>query len=314
MWRIRQLAVFAIPLAIGACATVSPEQRSFYDRQLERLRSQSVSVIGDGCVVRDDVGDEDYVLIEASRHVAEAATSKSAAYLGGHGLSPRTQVAPFVCGGGVPLLSAHTGGGFLAADMKGSPVTERQLPLSLTDTVRADSALAQAYRDMLTRAENAVVKSEPASNLPMAAPLNLTADQRERLKTAGKAPNVWIVRGEGTQVSAGKTIGTGLVTAALSLGTVVATVGDGYRFEVALVDLDKNQIVWVNHVPVQGGDPASATTYYSDWVRDAFAPFIGDTATEVTQPARAKSPASASPEASAATVERRSGTVAGMAS
>ncbi len=276
MHPIRGFAGLALAVLVSACASISPQERAFYDQQTTRLREQGVGLVGDGCVYRDDVGDDDYVLLKASRDFGEAVTRRSYAYLGSHGMVPRTKETPFVCGGGPLGIHRLPNQDMLAAQSSGAQRKALHMPLPLIDAVSRDPALAAAYHAMIAKAENAVVRGDAASNTPVAVPLGLTDDQRARLKAAIKAPNVWIVRGAGAQVSMGKSIGTGLITAALTLGTVAVIVMDGYRFDVALVDLDKNQVVWTKHVPVQAGDPASGMIQNGDWVRGAFAPFISE--------------------------------------
>ncbi len=267
-----------IAILITACASISPEARIFYTQQMARLSTQGVSVVGDGCVIRDEVSDDDYVLLKASREVGKTVTRSASDYLTSRGVQVKAKIAPFLCGGDAAHMSRSPDKSCLVAETKDEEPKRARLPIPCADDVRGDSTLADAYRALLEKGENTEVKLDAATKVPVARPLGLNGEQLARLKNEIADPNVWIVHGVGSQVSIGKSIGTAVLTTALSLGTMSIMVGDGYGFDVALVDLDKNQIVWSNHAYGLAGDPTRASSFDANWAKMAFAPFIPEVA------------------------------------
>lgn len=88
----------AVLLAAVGCTTVTPKQRAEYDQQSARLVTEEVSVVSDGCVIRDEVGDDDYLLRLASQDVGHKVANSASDYLKQRGIAVSTVMTPFICG------------------------------------------------------------------------------------------------------------------------------------------------------------------------------------------------------------------------
>lgn len=264
-------------LLLSACAGFSPEQRSFYDQRLSQIAAGQTGLVSDGCVVRDEVGD-DYVLRQSSEAVGRAVGTATAEYLKQRGIPVAVAVTPFVCGVAVDL-DAKT---MPVAEVQGAERAPTALPIALNERVRSDPALAEAYQKLIRD----VVKSAPTPDveagqaLPTPARLSLREEQRSRLRSELGVPDIWVVRAGGMQVSFGKTLGMALLTAAVSGGASggafisYSMPVDGNGYDVALVNLDSSEIVWRKRLLVQRGDPANVGNYTGEWAGNVLDPFI----------------------------------------
>jgi len=302
---------------LGACATASTRptvpEKSFFEQQEERLTAEGASIVSDGCVLRDEVGTPDFIIKSASQTAGEAAAKSLADVLRSSGRSPVVEVTPFVCGGHFPGLALYvtTSGPsnpynsetqqFAGTDAPSGGSVDRRpawpvaqtakdkpkpsnLPIALVQTVQDTPALADAYSAMLEKSENADIRFTSDGLTPDTHPLGLSDEQLSLLKSALKSANVWIVRGGGTEVSVGETIGVATLSAMATLGTVSVAPGSAGRIDVALVDLNHNLLLWTQH-SVFRGDPGKAGLYTATQLAPLLAPFIsnGDTKAAVAK-------------------------------
>jgi hypothetical protein len=147
-------------------------------------------------------------------------------------------------------------------------------PLPLTDRVRVNAALAAAYRQLL--ADVARVPSGGASSGSES--LGINQEQSALLMADVGSPTVWVLEVGGTQVSAAKSMGVGMLSGVATLLTFgvgfVAMPVDAIGYQVALVDLQSRQIVWRKPPSQMRRDPGDMASYDADWAKAAFTPLI----------------------------------------
>lgn len=263
------------------CATIkpTPEQRVYYDQNVEMLRGENVGLIFDSCVVRDEVG-QDYVLRMATEEISDAMHSSVNYYLQSSGYKIAASRAPFICGSVTPDEGSDTATLKMADYVDEDPI-ETAFPIPQLEELEEQPELGGAYRDIIryvTEAEPSTSKDSP-SREGRAAELELDPENVRLLREAVGTDFVWVVRAGGVQVSAGKSFGTGLLTGLLSAGlsggalimTQSSVAGNGY--DVALVDLAENSLIW-KKAKASRGDPTDPALYNYNWARALFVPFL----------------------------------------
>ena len=168
------------------------------------------------------------------------------------------------------------------ADNSESTPVETKLPIPMLDRVRDNPTLSGAYHQMIIKVVDAVAadSKESPSRQGETTPLGLTPEQLATLKQDLGYDHVWVVRAGGAQVSTAKTIGVGTLTTVLSLalsgGTYVymSAPVDGKGYDIALLNLDANAIVWKKRLQGQAGDPTAIGTYNATWAKSLFDPFL----------------------------------------
>ena len=91
------LALAAITIVSGCATTASPEARLAYDKTQQNLKTQPVSIISDGCLIRVEMGKND-ILYEQSNLTSLAMMATVEEALGEKSLKVSRTTAPFVCG------------------------------------------------------------------------------------------------------------------------------------------------------------------------------------------------------------------------
>lgn len=259
----------ALALLLCGCASVSPQQRSYYDQQAQHLRSQPMAIVADSCILRDEIGD-DYVLRQATQQIGEQVTQALSSHLTAAGYQVRRTSTPFLCGylsGAMPNSEI--------ADAAGGSRSSVQLPVVLATDLQADALGSAAYRNLLTRSIE--TKDTSSGKEPAAVPLELNATEAALLRTRLGASRVWVLHYGGVEVSTGKSIGVALLTSALTLGATGGAAGfysfpiSGAGYTIALVDLDERQILWKKQVGAQqgGGQPTQ-----KNWAANMLDPFM----------------------------------------
>lgn len=267
-------------LALTACASVSQQQRAYLDAQLQRASSKPSTLVADGCVIRDEIGD-DYILRRASIDVGNAVAASSKGYLSSRGVRVARTVVPFACGSADTAVTSLP----VAENKSSALVRNAAVPIPLLPSLSGDLDLTNAYRQLLQQ----TVQSDPvgASGLagkdlsgPDSARQFSLSDEYARVLRQQLGDQVWVVRAGGRQVSMGKTIGvsvlTAVLTAGLTGGAAVAssTVADGNGYDVALVDLTRREILWKKRLAVQAGDPGDPQMYGPTWAMTMFDPLL----------------------------------------
>lgn len=269
---------------LSACATnaVTPAQRTHFDAQLSRLSARPTALVADGCVVRDEVG-TDFVLRNPSDAAGRAVATSAEDFLRARGIGPQRTVVPFICG-----QYEGTEPSFLMADHASAKPAPQPLPLPIEAATQQNPALAAAYRSLLRAVADAPQLPDKGGQMSTVLPLN--AAERHVLRGALGADDVWIVSGSGVQVSAGKSIGTGVLTgvlaAALTGGMFVSSTMSvsGYGYMIALVDLRDGSMHWKKQQNAIQGEPTNVAVFNADWANKAFEPLVPATLVAVTAP------------------------------
>lgn len=300
LWRnYLQIALFAAAATLTACATVSPEQRAHLDAEALRLQGHPAALVTDGCILRDRLGDGDFVLRNASVEVGQAIARSAEQVLAEQGLPLSKKVTPFVCG--VALLEKDNQPVAVADTVDDETRDRVDLPIVLDDRLAADADLVAGYRALLESAVKA--PATPAAKAGVAPPqlttqLALDDAMVTRLKAEFGTSTVWVARVAGAQVSAGKSIGygmlTGLGSAILSGGTYIVTSQpiSGSGMDLVLIDLDDKRVRWKKSLSQQPGDPSKTESYDMAWARNMFDPLF-------PKPAKPATATQAPPAASA---------------
>jgi hypothetical protein len=272
---LRFIALCMLLLVSGCATTPDSTQRSYFDQQAATARQSPAAMVVDGCVFRDEIG-IDYVLRNASQDIGKKSADAASHYLNTNGHTISTTIVPFICG-----TSKGTEAIFVAEDI-GTPTVESQLPIPLVEQVRENPDLSKSYRELLVKVAEAIAadSKESLSRQGKSTSLGLTMEQVEILKRDVGGDQVWVLLAGGAQVSTAKSVGVGTLTTVLSLalsgGTYVymSTATDGYGYDVALLNLGTNQIIWKKSVKGQPGDPADTKIYTAEWAKNIFDPFI----------------------------------------
>lgn len=279
------LALLAVAgvLFIQGCATTVPsaEQIHYYRRYGVILQDEPASLILDGCVIRDQAG-ADYVLLQATEDISDAARNTAVGILEANGYEVAGSEIPFLCG---VIAPGDDGEAVMleAARYKGDEREEMAFPIVRFEQFSDDDRrLADAYHAMIQQMTTAEPSASRQSHARRGeeAPFTLDSGQAALLRDALGTDFVWIIRVGGVQVSTGKSLGTGFLTglmsAAISGGTFIYTEtavhGNGY--DIALVDLSDISVVWKKKMLVRHGNPASPGIYNGDWAKEAFSPFM----------------------------------------
>lgn len=269
---------------LSACATnaVTPAQRSHFDAQLSRLSARPAALVADGCVVRDEVG-TDFVLRSPSEAAGRAVARSAEDFLRARGIGPQRTVMPFVCG-----QYEGTEPTFPMADHASAKPAPQPLPLPIEATTQQNPALAAAYRSLLRAVADAPQLPEKGGQMSTVLPLDDA--QRHILRGALGVDDVWVVSGGGAQVSAGKSIGTGVLTGVLAVALtggmfVSSTMSvSGHGYTIALIDLRDGSMHWKKQQTGMQGDPTNVAVFSADWASKAFEPLVPATLVAGTVP------------------------------
>lgn len=220
---------------LSACATtkVSPEARSYYSQTQQTLHGQSASIIGDGCILRGELGTS-HILYEQSEIVIAGVTKALKDALTERNIQTDDTLLPFVCG-------AVTNDDLDGFDVKYTIDGEREkvsnYPL-LSSSNQYDTQTNNALRTLLLQVKATKASEDGAVNL------NLDATTRAQLQSTLGIDKVFIVSVEAYQPSFGKNM-------ALGMATLIATGGSSYlsaqlstTYDVYLVDLASNKLLW----------------------------------------------------------------------
>lgn len=268
---IRRSAVFLLFTGgLIGCSGISPQERQAYDSEQARLRANPMAMVVDGCILRNEIGSS-YLLRQDSVEKMAKVAGLSRSYLAQHGLAGLRVRQPFICG--APWFDAKSRPQFMADNKKTDPQPLQQLPVELTDSVRQDAQLAGAYQQLFLDAAKQLAEG---ASLPVTT--HLSEAQASSLVRDTGAKRLWVLSLAGTDVSAGKSLGMGMLTGVATVATfgigVVVVPTDGYSYHVALVDLDRRRITWRKSVIRGPGNPGDADTFDHEWVASVFTPFL----------------------------------------
>lgn len=257
-----------IPCLVGGtlfftgCATtsmqVSPEVLQQREILKTELKTKSVALLSDSCLLRSELGTS-HVAAQQSRQTAEKLSAEVKDQFNQYGVDVIVNAHPFLCGY-MPEQQLKKYDIKYDVDGKRQEIKYPVLNDSeLANNQQQNLAILHLYQAVnLQNAQQLENARYPKKAKPIGE-LNLTDDEQNTLKTFAQSPYLVLVSSAGVDVSFGKNF---LITG-LSAGIAVATLGagspmavfympaEGQTYTLNIVDLDKKKIVhgWSEHLP-----------------------------------------------------------------
>jgi hypothetical protein len=226
-------------LAAG-CAT-TPLPPDYYAGVTTPLASKKGIMIASGCAMRDEVG-SDFVLTEISDAHTELWHKTAAPYLAGYGLPLSGAPIRMTCAG---YKSDPKDKVFFAPNKDSvAQATPAVLPRIVGAEPAVEAATAQNLSDLFYAMKSARMPPLQRKGPPPRVKLKLDAAKLEHLRTATGADYAWLIATEESDVSMGKVVGSAVLTAVLTLGTVAVAPAGGRENTIALVDLANGTLLW----------------------------------------------------------------------
>jgi hypothetical protein len=236
-------ALAAAALLLTACATTPPEPTEFYQATARGLAAKRGLLLVTSCHLRDEVG-SDKILVEPSAAATESMRSGVSAYLTEYGLAPTGSVIRMMCAG--TPRDQSDGLQFIPNIAEKDKVSPGTLPHVFGEGSSVDGAFDPITAMQLNRLANdaytAILKK--TGDAQPRGRVWLKPEEIAQLRAATGADYVWVVASDSIEVSGGKTIGTAILTATLTLGTVAVAPTGGRQSMVALIDLENPAVIW----------------------------------------------------------------------
>lgn len=302
-------AAAAATVLLHGCATAPiPEPTEYYKSIENKVAQGKALVVVSGCALRDEVGEDLFLMDAASKRAHQFATSTTA-YLSRRAGTPVVGPVLLMCGGYKPDPMKPTLR--FAKDSK-APVEDGALPHAFDDaTFDAETVanLSKLFDEAYTMPNSVIAK---AGDTPPVKSIDLLWPQLDQIAKATGADYVWLVSGDSMEVSMGKVVGSAVLTAVLTLGMVASAPTGGSSTMAALVDVKGKQIVWkkmigtINgkmyaetqnygsrHSHVQSSTTGTSASMAGDdpWAIDLFAPLLDKAAAPAGLNVAAESPA-----------------------
>jgi len=241
------LALAAMTVFSGCATTTSPEVRSAYDKTQQNLKSQPVSIISDGCLIRIENGNNDIMYQQSnSASLAMAQTVKSK--LVEKGIKVNHISSPFICGSRTKEILTKMDI-VLTDGAKEQPNTAYPI-LSSTNTF--DSVTNKAYQDLY---KALIVSRKAVSDDPTDYPdLLLDSKSLQVIKKIEGANKIFVVLADGAQPSVGARVATGaigmlgMITGISNMDILVKS----QNYGIYLIDLETNQLKWSKVGDIEG--------------------------------------------------------------
>jgi len=241
------LALAVTAIFSGCATTTNPEVRSAYDQTQQSLKSEPVSIISDGCVIRIENGNNDIMYQQsdsASRAMAQTVKSK----LVEKGVKVNHISSPFICGARTKEILTKMDI-VLTDGAEEQPNTDYPV-LSSTNTF--DSVTNKAYQDLY---KALIVSRKAANDDPIDYP-NLLLDSKslQIIKKIEGANKIFVVLADGAQPSVGARVATGaigmlgMITGISNMDILVKSQDYG----IYLIDLETNQLKWSKVGDIEG--------------------------------------------------------------
>ncbi|HEY0684850.1 MAG TPA: hypothetical protein VGD45_21110 [Steroidobacter sp.] len=258
-------AIAVVGLSCGCTATPPKSQQVSSDPVLSR--QGGVLLLVDVCVQRDQVGNDDYFLIDESASGGQAALEALHKYLAPSDLHVRSQVTA-VC---AARLNAD-GSLISVADNVDAEKRQAPQPLRISGSHTEDPQYVRALGVISTYAfERAAVDKKDADEAEPAASIDMSEFRAAAgvIQERARVSSVLFLGALGTSRSAAKRVAQKVFSTTVGVFTGVATAGlgtgyalifmpgyqtDGVVMEGALVDLQSGELTWSNAVRT-GGDP-----------------------------------------------------------
>ncbi len=270
--------LITVVLLLSGCATIklSPQARSYYDQTQAEILKEGVAILADGCIIKSEIGTS-HIIAQSSEDTGKLISSVISDQVKARGIKVTSAVTPFLCG---VYKEEFVKGYTIAKVAEGDREEIKDYPLRSTGQAAssADSALLQLLA-LSALAKETIDKKEDTPVTP--AKIDLSEEQSELIAKAVNANYVWVVNATGSKVSFGRAFGVALLTAALTGGitggSVVSTAipENGVIYNVALIRLDKKEVLWKKSHFLTGVNPLDTTKIYTaKWAVDALSPFF----------------------------------------
>ncbi|WP_317199216.1 hypothetical protein [uncultured Psychrobacter sp.] len=230
------LALAAITVFSGCATTTSPEARQAYDKTQQNLKSQSVGIISDGCVLRVEVGKDD-IMYQNSDALSVAIANTLKERLTDKGVTVKNISSPFICGA---LTQKELAQMDILASEDAKDVLNTDYPV-LSSSNTFDGVTNQAYLNLYMALVNA--SKAGASNMKTGSytPLNLDAASLNAIRKTEGTNKVFVVLAAANKQS----FGLKLAAASTSpLAGAMINRAPGKDYSIHLVNLETNQIEW----------------------------------------------------------------------
>ncbi len=244
-------ATLSIALAVttilsGCATTTSPEARSAYDKTQQNLKSQPVSIISDGCLIRVEMGKND-VLYEQSNFTSLAMMATVEEALSEKSLKVSRTTAPFVCG----ALSKEA---LAKMDILATADAKDELNTAYPLLSSTNNLSQTTNRNYLTLLEAFAQDKRKEIDKAKGNSVNLGLDKTtlETLKEIEGTDKVFVSMVTGSKPSFGYSMAMGVTTAVATGGTGFATPQQGQFHHLYLVDLTTNTVDWAKSTAFNG--------------------------------------------------------------
>ena len=230
------LALAAMTVFSGCATTISPEARLAYDQTQKSLKSQPVSIISDGCVLKIELGKND-ILYQQSDLTSLAMMATVEEALDDKGLKISQTTAPFVCGT-LPKDRLTKMDILTTPDAK--EVLNTAYPI-LSSTNTLDSATNQAYLSLFQALDQDKRKMASAAN-GKNVDLGLDKQTLQALQIQEKTDKVFVSIVMGARPSFGYSMAIGITSAVAAGGTSFLAPQQEQTHSLYLINLKTNKI------------------------------------------------------------------------
>jgi hypothetical protein len=249
--------IFSISACVVAPSKAFVRTHPDFDSKFGRI--SHVSVIADVCLFKDNLGDDDYWVVQESRSAEGHMLNAAKTYLISKGYDVKYVQAPFV--GAFKNREML----FKVYDTNGEKVLEKNPPLYESEILANNPAFREALLKVIPKITASQGRDSNIAKICCSDP-----DIKDSVNIIAKNVNgdaTLFLIGHGKIVSAGKQIteglATGLVTAVLTLG-MVSVIHSEVSFMdtyAVLVDNNTGDILWSNVMRLKG-DGFTEEAYY----------------------------------------------------
>ncbi|MGH8482586.1 MAG: hypothetical protein ACRES8_08995 [Nevskiaceae bacterium] len=253
---IRGLTLAGLVLAAG-CAGM-PIPSDYYPGIVKELAPRKGIMVINGCAYRDEVG-EDFVITSVSEAHSALWDKTVVPYLAGYGLPLSAPAIRMTCAG--YKVAPKEKIFFIPSKDEVAKATPAVLP-QVVSTEPLEAETAQNLSAVLQEVhgfEVTIMKSTQQGKkaTPSRPKLKLAQEKIQQLRAATGADYIWFVSTLENDVSAGKAVGTAVLTALLTMGTVATMPTGGRQNTVALVNLTDSTMAWKK---IEGNAYGATTT------------------------------------------------------
>lgn len=248
---MRGLTLAGLVAVVGCAANPVPPE--YYSGIVKKLAPKKGAMVTSGCVARDELG-QDFVMTDPSDAHAQLWQKTATPYLAAYGLPLAAEPIRMTCGGYQAAPNDKVF--FVPTKETIAQATAAVFPRVVGGTLDAETA--QNVNALLAEVDKAAVTTmSRKKGGPTRPKLKLAPGRLEQLRTGTGADYLWVLATHENEISAGKAVGTAVLTAVLSLGTVATVPTGGRSNTIALVDLNDATIVWKK---IEGNAHGQTTT------------------------------------------------------